>query len=285
MNSQYTYLNTYSQHISSDTTGGTGSKMGALFQDSNHADLVLTEGDDSGFCKSITSMTSSVSSAVPLGASLLTSAKGTLSLIVTMYRIKLKYYRSLKTLVIYIISCFNLNVAFSDKPPSGIWSSSSESEEDEDVFDKGTKTSGEALISTVPIKWDDNLKTGEDKNKPPPRPKLLPSFTKCGSMDDDLPPPPILRPINYNKNQHEKVVNSGDKTSNLNGAHGLSKRRRKQKAAVISHDVLSKVRPSNRGKESRCFDELNIIVLIFIIMIISHLLTYPPTFPNYPFWQ
>ena len=76
MNLQYTYVNTYSKHISSDTTGGTGSKMGALFQDSNHADLVLTEGDDSGFCKSITSMTSSVSSAVPLGTSLLTSAKG-----------------------------------------------------------------------------------------------------------------------------------------------------------------------------------------------------------------
>ena len=96
MNLQYTYVNIYSKHISSDTTGGTGSKMGALFQDSNHADLVLTEGDDSGFCKSITSMTSSVSSAVPLGTSLLTSAKGSLSLIVIVYRI----YR--KTLVIYI---------------------------------------------------------------------------------------------------------------------------------------------------------------------------------------
>ena len=63
-------------YISSDTTGGTGAKMGALFQDPNQADLVLTEGDDSGFCKSITSMSSSVSSAVPVGTSILASAKG-----------------------------------------------------------------------------------------------------------------------------------------------------------------------------------------------------------------
>ena len=63
-------------YISSDTTGGTGAKMGSLFQDSNQADLVLTEGDDSGFCKSITSMSSSVSSAVPVGTSILASAKG-----------------------------------------------------------------------------------------------------------------------------------------------------------------------------------------------------------------
>ena len=142
------------------------------------------------------------------------------------------------------------------------------------------------MISTVPIKWDDNLKTGEDKNNPPPRPKLLPSFTKCGSIDDDLPPPPILRPNSYNKSQYDKVVNSGDKTSNLNGAHGLSKRRRKQKAAAISHNVLSKVRPSNSGKESHCFDKLNIKILtISRIMIISHLQSYLPTFPNYPFRQ
>ena len=118
------------------------------------------------------------------------------------------------------------------------------------------------MISTVPIKWDDNSKIGEDKNKPPPRPKLLPSFTKCGSIDDDLPPPPILRPSNYNKKQHEKVSNSGDKTSNLNGAHGLSKRRRKQKAAVISHDVLSKVRLSDKGKECHSSVKLNMITFI-----------------------
>ena len=190
---------------------------------------------------------------------------------------------------LHLLSPFNLNVAFSDKQPSGIWSSSSEGEEDEDVFDKRKTTSDEALISTVPIKWDDNSKTGEDKNKPPPRPKLLPSFTKCGSIDDDLPPPPILRPSNYNKKQHEKVVNSGDKTSNLNGAHGLSKRRRKQKAAVISQDVLSKVRLSNKGKECPCFDKLNIITLIIIVpreyQYLAYLLIFLSTFPNYPFLQ
>ena len=76
MDLYHIFVNTYSKHISSDTTVGTGSKMGGLFQDSNQADLVLTEGDDSGFCKSITSMTSSVSSAVPVGTSLLASAKG-----------------------------------------------------------------------------------------------------------------------------------------------------------------------------------------------------------------
>ena len=190
---------------------------------------------------------------------------------------------------LHLLFPFNLNVAFSDKQPSGIWSSSSEGEEDEDVFDKRKTTSDEALISTVPIKWDDNSKTGEDKNKPPPRPKLLPSFTKCGSIDDDLPPPPILRPSNYNKKQHEKVVNSGDKTSNLNGAHGLSKRRRKQKAAVISQDVLSKVRLSNKGKECPSFDKLNIITLIIIVcrpreyQYFAYLLIFLSTFPNYPF--
>ena len=104
-------------------------------------------------------------------------------------------------------------------------------------------------------------------------------------MDDDLPPPPILRPSNYNKNQHEKVVNSGDKTSNLNGAHGLSKRRRKQKAAVISQDVLSKVRLSNKGKECPCFDKLNIITLIIIYQYFAYLLIFLSTFSNYPFWQ
>ena len=50
-------------YYSSEVTP-TGSKMSSIFCDQNHAVGTLTEGDDSGFCKSVTSMTSSASSLV-----------------------------------------------------------------------------------------------------------------------------------------------------------------------------------------------------------------------------
>lgn len=49
---------------SSSEATPTGSKMGSLFADHNQGCATLTEGDDSGFCRSITSMTSSASSIV-----------------------------------------------------------------------------------------------------------------------------------------------------------------------------------------------------------------------------
>ena len=59
----YDYSTLILANYSSETTP-TGSKIGSLFVDHNQGCATLTEGDDSGFCRSITSMTSSASSLV-----------------------------------------------------------------------------------------------------------------------------------------------------------------------------------------------------------------------------
>ena len=68
-------------YYSSEVTP-TGSKMGSIFSDQNHTGGTLTEGDDSGFCKSITSMTSSASSLVMLRPSPKFQLKGILQHII-----------------------------------------------------------------------------------------------------------------------------------------------------------------------------------------------------------
>ena len=72
MNLNFSFIKSYSHqiyyiymlfHCSSETTP-TGSKMSNLLSDQNQCGGTLTEGEDSGFCKSITSMTSSASSLI-----------------------------------------------------------------------------------------------------------------------------------------------------------------------------------------------------------------------------
>ena len=128
-----------------------------------------------------------------------------------------------------------------------MWSCSSDSEEDIDIFDGRKKgNASKSVISNDPIRWDEDSKKKRDKNRNMPRQKLLPSFTKCGSIEvvDNLPPPPILRlgSYNNNKNRNSKSVTSSDKKSCSNGANNLSKRKRKQSgtATVASHDVSNK---------------------------------------------
>lgn len=138
---------------------------------------------------------------------------------------------------------------------SGSWSSSSDSEDDEDIFDaKGIKDTSTSLIANNPIRWDEDSNRRRDKNKHTlPRQKLLPSFTKCGSIEvvDNLPPPPILRLSNYNnkKEHHTKsITSSSDKISYSNGATNLSKRRRKQNTAVATHDISTNIAENSRDK-------------------------------------
>ena len=138
---------------------------------------------------------------------------------------------------------------------SGAWSSSSDSEAEEDIFDaKGIKDTSTSLIANHPIRWDEDSNRRRDKNKnTPPRQKLLPSFTKCGSIEvvDNLPPPPILRLGTYKckKEQHTKsITSSSDKISYSSGATNLSKRRRKQNTAVTTHDISTKVAENSRDK-------------------------------------
>ena len=54
---------------------------------------------------------------------------------------------------------------------SGSWSSSSDSEDDEDIFNaKGIKDTPTSLIANTPIRWDEDSKRRRDKNKnTPPR--------------------------------------------------------------------------------------------------------------------
>ena len=137
-----------------------------------------------------------------------------------------------------------------------MWSSSSDSEEDIDIFDgRKKKNASKSVISNDPIRWDEDSKKKRDKKQNMPRQKLLPSFTKCGSIEvvDNLPPPPILRlgSYNNNKDRNNKSVASSDKISCSNGASNLSKRKRKQNttASVTSHDF------SNKAKESKSRDK------------------------------
>ena len=139
-----------------------------------------------------------------------------------------------------------------------MWSSSSDSEEDIDIFDgRKKKNASKSVISNDPIRWDEDSKKKRDKKQNMPRQKLLPSFTKCGSIEvvDNLPPPPILRlgSYNNNKNRKSKSVASSDKISCSNGANNLSKRKRKQNTteAMASHDVLKKVNGSKSRDKSK----------------------------------
>ena len=61
----------------SSEVAGPGSKMSNIFSDQHQVGGTMTEGDDSGFCKSITSMTSSASSLVLLKPPPPVSVKGT----------------------------------------------------------------------------------------------------------------------------------------------------------------------------------------------------------------
>ena len=61
----------------SSESAGPGSKMSNIFSDQNQLGGTMTEGDDSGFCKSITSMTSSASSLVLLKPPPVVPVKGT----------------------------------------------------------------------------------------------------------------------------------------------------------------------------------------------------------------
>ena len=138
-----------------------------------------------------------------------------------------------------------------------MWSSSSDSEEDIDIFDASKKeNASKSVISNDPIRWDEDSKKRRDKNRNTPRQKLLPSFTKCGSIEvvDNLPPPPILRlgSYNNNKNRNSKSVIAGDKISCSNGASNLSKRKRKQNttASVTSHDFPNKVK-ENKSRDKK----------------------------------
>ena len=137
-----------------------------------------------------------------------------------------------------------------------MWSSSSDSEEDIDIFDASKKeNASKSVISNDPIRWDEDSKKRRDKNRNTPRQKLLPSFTKCGSIEvvDNLPPPPILRLGSYNNNRSSKSITSSDKISCSNGANNLSKRKRKQNTteAMASHDVLKKVNGSKSRDKSK----------------------------------
>ena len=135
-----------------------------------------------------------------------------------------------------------------------MWSSSSDSEEDPDIFAKKENASN-SVISNDPIRWDENSKKKRDKNRNTPRQKLLPSFTKCGSIEvvDNLPPPPILRLGSYNNNRSSKSITSSDKISCSNGANNLSKRKRKQNttAVVASHDVSTKTTESKSRDKNK----------------------------------
>ena len=155
---------------------------------------------------------------------------------------------------------------------SGHLSSSSDSEEDEDVFGNGKETvTNNSLISNEPIRWDEDTTQRKDKkNETQPRQKLLPSFTKCGSieMDANLPPPPILRPGSYKnsnkKQQHTaKSITSSDKISLSNGANNVSKRnRRKQNTALTTttkDSTKTKVtEKSSREKSKPIFKSINL---------------------------
>ena len=151
--------------------------------------------------------------------------------------------------------CLQLDPSTCNILASGSWSSSSDSEDDEDIFNaKGIKDTPTSLIANTPIRWDEDSKRRRDKNKDAtPRQKLLPSFTKCGSIEvvDNLPPPPILRLGSYKnkKERHTKsITSSSDKISYSNGATNLSKRRRKQNAAVTTHDISTEVAEKSRDK-------------------------------------
>lgn len=161
----------------------------------------------------------------------------------------------------------------SNVPPTGVWSSSSDSENEDDTCIKNKPTASNTIISDQPICWDGQAKQsnrfGQKKVQ-----KLLPSFTKCGSIEviEDLPPPPVLRISgNYKKkneslsgtvNSHslhsrnfhvstqkkeqqqkpkKSITSSVAKLSCSNGASNLSKRKRKQvttssTTAVTAHD-------------------------------------------------
>ena len=155
----------------------------------------------------------------------------------------------------------------SNTPPSGVWSSSSDSEEDIDIFDgRKKKNASKSVISNDPIRWDEDSKKKRDKKQNMPRQKLLPSFTKCGSIEvvDNLPPPPILRlgSYNNNKNRNSKSVASSDKISCSNGANNLSKRKRKQNTteAMASHDVLKKVNGSKSRDKSKTTNSKGMLI-------------------------
>ena len=114
-----------------------------------------------------------------------------------------------------------------------------------------------------------------NKYKETSRQKLLPSFTKCGSIDvvDNLPPPPLLRMKSYIKNkecthtsskllgchiyctdqnQQNKRITSPDKISYSNGANNLSRRRRKHNTAAVSNSgILNNVIEENREKNKQ----------------------------------
>ena len=156
----------------------------------------------------------------------------------------------------------------SNTSPSGHLNSSSDSEEDEDIFGKGKEaTTSSSLISNQPIRWDEDSKRRKDKNKgTQPRQKLLPSFTKCGSIEvvDNLPPPPILRLGSYKnskkKQQHTtKSITSSDKISCSNGANNLSKRsRRKQNNAATA---TTKDASTTKATEKSCRERNKAIVI------------------------